>query len=286
MQREKRKPESGFLFFSDDLGNVLIKMRIMLENMRIMLENMGCCGYNIRVGNVSCRSIIVLHHLSKKGTTMKKLTILTMFLAAAVITATACSAMGKSGGNAPTENSVIIDKEGSVSWASVEPYEPSDGTEEELRAWAENKISEFNSALGKPASAVNTDGGEKLPAAIVSVTVGKSTASLITEYDTPARLIEFAAELGDYNVPFTALEVGRVASIGQGMEGLSFKDEKGSTVDGQTVKANNEKLAVKAEGQGIIKTENAVLYVSEGCTLRDSKTVETSPEGTSYIVLK
>lgn len=217
---------------------------------------------------------------------MNKRTILTMVLMTAVISITACSAMGRPGGNAPVENSAMIDKEGGVSWVSMEPYEDSDGTEEELKTWVGNKISDFNSSLGKPASATNTENGQKLPVAIVSVTTGKGKAVLITEYDTPSRLIEFSNEIGDYNVPFTVLEVDRVESIGQGFEGISFKDEKGNRVDAQTAKSDNQKLAVKAEGQGIIKTENTVLYVSEGCTLKDSKTVQTSPEGTSYIVLK
>lgn len=217
---------------------------------------------------------------------MKKLVILTMVLAAAVIFATACSAIGKSGESTPTENGVIIDREGRVSWASVEPYESTDGTEEELRAWVEKRISEYNSSLGKAASAANTEGQEVLPVAIASLKVGNGTAVLLTEYDTPSRLIEFAQEIGDTNVAFTTLEVGRIASIGQGFDGISFKDEKGNAVDAQTAKSDNEKLAVKVEGQGVIRTEKAVLYVSGNCTLKDSNTVQTAPEGISYIVLK
>ena len=182
-----------------------------------------------------------------------------MVLAAAISTA-ACSAMGKSGEKLPAENSVMIDEGG-------------------------NKIAAFNSSLGKPAQAVNSSGSERLPVAIGSVAVGNGTATLITEYDTPSRLVEFAGEIGDYNVPFTALEVGRVASAGQSFEGLTFKDEKGNTVDAQTVRAGNEKLAVKAEGQGIIKTENAILYISDGCTLQDSRTVQTAQEGTSIKII-
>lgn len=217
---------------------------------------------------------------------MKKLSTLTMVLAAVVISITACSAIGKSAGKDLSENSVIIDKEGSVSWASVEPYEDSDGTEEELRTWIENKISDFNSSLGKPASSANTDNGEKLPVAIASVKTGSGTATVITEYDTPSRLIEFSQEVGDYNVPFTVLEIGRIASIGQNFDGVSFKDEKGNAVDSQTAKSDNQKLAVKAEGQGLVKTEKAVLYVSSNCTLKDSNTVQTGSEGASYIILK
>lgn len=227
-----------------------------------------------------------LESFVRKGITMKKRITLTMILTALVVSAAACSPMGKVGKALPEENSVMIDKEGNVSWISVEPYEDSDGTEEELKAWAENRISEFNRSLGKPALGINTDGSDKLPAAMASVTVGNGTASLITDYDTPSRLIEFASAIGDGNVPFTVLEAGSMESMGQSLEGVSFQDEEGKGADAQTVKADGEKLVIKSEGQGMIKTEGEILYVSHGCTLKDSKTVQTAPEGISYIVLK
>ena len=56
-------------------------------------------------------------------------------------------------------------------------------------------------------------------------------AFTITEYDTASRIVEFAREIGDYNVTFTALEAGRVAVLGQGLEAVAFKDMKGNAVD-------------------------------------------------------
>ena len=49
--------------------------------------------------------------------------------------------------------------------------------------------------------------------------------------------------------------------------------------------SDGQQFLVKAEGPGVIKTEKKILYVSDGCSLRDSGTVETPEEGTSYIIL-
>ena len=132
----------------------------------------------------------------------------------------------------------------------------------------------------------NSEGSGKLPVAMVSARIGNGTATLVTEYDTPGRLIEFAREIGDYNVSFTQLDTGRVAAMSGELKDASFKDEKGKAVDQETALKEGQNLVVKATGQGVIVTEKKIQYVSDGCVLKDSKRVQTSGEGTSYIILK
>ena len=141
----------------------------------------------------------------EEGTFMKKIV-----KGILLLVVTGCSRIGMGGAAEPTENSVYVAGDGSVRWASVETYQQGDYTEDELKTWAGQKISDFNSGLGKAASYENTEGSEKLPAAMVSARIGNGTATLVTEYDTPGRLIEFAQEIGDYNVPFTQLDTGRL----------------------------------------------------------------------------
>ena len=191
------------------------------------------------------------------------------------------------GGDAePTENSVYVADDGSVRWASVETYQQGDYTEDELKTRAGQKISDFNSGLGKAASYENSEGSGKLPVAMVSARIGNGTATLVTEYDTPGRLIEFAQEIGDYNVSFTQLDTGRVAAMSGELKDASFKDEKGKAVGQETALKEGQNLVVKATGQGVIVTEKKIQYVSDGCVLKDSNRVQTSGEGTSYIILK
>ena len=222
----------------------------------------------------------------EEGTFMKKIVKGILLLAASAAVVTGCSRIGMGGVAEPTENSVYVAGDGSVRWASVETYQQGDYTEDELKTWAGQKISDFNSGLGKAASYENTEGSEKLPAAMVSARIGNETATLVTEYDTPGRLIEFAQEIGDYNVPFTQLDTGRVAAMSGELKDASFKDEKGKAVDQETALKDGQNLVVKAAGKGVIVTEKKIQYVSDGCVLKDSNRVQTSGEGTSYIILK
>lgn len=222
----------------------------------------------------------------EEGTFMKKIVKGILLLAASAAVVTGCSMIGMGGAAEPTENSVYVAGDGSVRWASVETYQQGDYTEDELKTWAGQKISDFNSGLGKAASYENTEGSEKLPAAMVSARIGNGTATLVTEYDTPGRLIEFAQEIGDYNVPFTQLDTGRVAAMSGELKDASFKDEKGKAVDQETALKDGQNLVVKAAGKGVIVTEKKIQYVSDGCVLKDSNRVQTSGEGTSYIILK
>ena len=210
----------------------------------------------------------------EEGIFMKKIVKGILLLAAAAAVVTGCSRIGMGGAEAPTENSVYVAGDGSVRWASVETYQQGSYTEDELKNSAGQKIIDFNSGLGKAASYENAEGSEKLPVAIV------------TEYDAPGRLIEFAQEIGDYNVPFTQLDTGRVAAMSGELAEVSFQDEKGKAVDQETALKDGQSMVVKAAGQGVIVTEKKIQYVSEGCVLKDSNRVQTSGEGTSYIILK
>ena len=209
----------------------------------------------------------------EEGIFMKKIVKGILLLAAAAAVVTGCSRIGMGGAQAPTENSVYVAGDGSY-------------TEDELKNSAGQKIIDFNSGLGKAASYENAEGSEKLPVAIVSASMGNGTATLVTEYDAPGRLIEFAQEIGDYNVPFTQLDTGRVAAMSGELAEVSFQDEKGKAVDQETALKDGQSMVVKAAGQGVIVTEKKIQYVSEGCVLKDSNRVQTSGEGTSYIILK
>lgn len=216
---------------------------------------------------------------------MKRIGIRLLALLTAAVLLTGCKGIGVSAGTKPSENSVKIEKDGSVQWQSVETYEKGDYTEAEMEASLEKQISEYNSSLGKAAESRNTEGADKLPVALVSAGLGGGTAYSVTEYDSPGQLLDFAQEIGDYNVAFTSLETGRAAVMGQQLEGVSLKDEKGNAVDKAQALSDGQRVVVKAEGPGMIETEKKVLCASEGCQIMDSNKVKTPEEGTSFIVL-
>lgn len=217
---------------------------------------------------------------------MKKFVTGFLALAAAAVMLSGCSGRGMTGASDPGENSLCIGEGGSISWVSVETYEKGDYTVDELKASAGRKISDFNQSLGKAASYENAEDSEKLPVALVSAKLENGKAVLITEYDTPGRLIEFSQEIGDYNVPFTSLDTGRAAAMAGELKGISFKDQKGQDVNQETVLKDGQNLVVKAAGQGVVSTQKKILYLSSNCTLKDGQTVQTPEEGTGYIILK
>lgn len=205
---------------------------------------------------------------------------------ALTVSLSGCAAFSGQKGFAPSESSALIRKDGSLQWASIETYNQGDYSQDELAAFAKERISAFNEGLGKEAQSENQEGAEALPAAFVSASMSDGTACLITEYDKAERLVEFSREIGDDTMPFTSLQAGRIALLGGDIAGTSFTDAKGNIIDGASVAADGEKLAVRAEGAGRIQIEGTVLYVSEGCTLTGENLVDTAAEGTSYIVLK
>lgn len=217
---------------------------------------------------------------------MKRIRVMALSFLAAAALATGCARMGLWDKGAPVENSVMIEKDGSVRWASVETCDEGDYTLDELKEFADQRISGYNSFLGKEAKSENAEGADKLPVALVSAELSNGKASMVTEYDSASRLIEFAREIGDNNVTFTALETGRAAVLGQNLDGVSFKDAKGNVVDAARAVSDGQRVVVKAEGPGVVKTEKKVLYISDGCSLRDTNTVQTPEEGTSYIIME
>lgn len=220
-----------------------------------------------------------------KGMGMKKIGISLLALMAGAILMAGCAGPGTSEGAKPTENSVMVEKDGSVRWQSVETYETGNYSQEEMKSSLEQRISEYNSSHGKAASFQNAEGIERLPVALVSLGLGEGEAYSVTEYDSADRLLDFAKEIGDYNVTFTALETGRAAVLGQQLDGISLKDAKGNEMDKAKALSDGQRVVVKSEGPGLIKTEKKVLCASRGCKIVDSNTVKTAEEGTSFIVI-
>ena len=197
-----------------------------------------------------------------------------------------CSGAGSLVEVTPQENCAIIKKDGSVQWASVEAYDQGSYTQDEMLAFAKERVSAYNASLGKEAASENKEGAEALPVAVVSGKLEEGTALLVTAYDTPARLIEFAREIGDGNVTFTDLATGTVGSMGEKLAAVSWKDAKGNGAAAADVTKNADAIVITAEGQGIIRTEKKVLYVSQDCTLQSENTVQTAAEGPSYIIME
>ena len=197
---------------------------------------------------------------------------------------TGCALMEERASYQPSDNTAMIAADGTLEWASVEEYGEGSFSQEELADFAKARIGEFNESLGAGNQA-ESQGDERLPVSYVSGELGDGRAVLVTSYDSPSRLLEFAQYIGDYNVPFVQLEIAAASELAEELSGVPLVDRDGRTAEKLQELLNIEGcLAVKADGQGLIYTEKKVSLMSEGCQLRDEHTVLTAGEGVSYII--
>ena len=106
----------------------------------------------------------------KKGRNMKKSIRGILLLAACTVFFAGC-ARSKGSWEAFTENTLYVAGDGSVSWASVESFGEGDYKEEELKAFAGERISQFNQSQGEEPAFENEKGAEKLPVALDTVSM-------------------------------------------------------------------------------------------------------------------
>ena len=179
--------------------------------------------------------------------------------AAALAALTGCSRAGGNGPGVLTQNALLVDKDGNVSWNSVETYEGDNYSQDEMNAAAKAAVEAYNTSLGKTGSE-NEKGKE--------------------------RLLAFAQEIGDYNVPFTLLETGRAADSREALSSgeAAFEDTSGKEASFDKALSGENSILVKTEGSGLVRGEGKILYVTDGCSLRDAYTVQTAQDKASYIV--
>lgn len=250
------------------------------------------CGFRLEI--LTGRRYNISICAKRKEPSMKKTSRLALILAV-VMTAMIAAGCARSGGGSefnPTQSSIFIKKDGSVLSASVEHSTQNYYSGDELKAFLEARLTEFNAGQGKEGAAYNKEGAEKLPAAIVSCSVdggdGDKTVKAVLEYSSPDMLLALAEENRDEEIKLTALATDSVEnrlSAGD-LVGESFVDAKGNAVESGKITSQSKLRVVSCQGPALVQTEGKVLYMSSGCTLADDHTVQTPEEGSSYIIFK
>lgn len=133
---------------------------------------------------------------------MKKKLLAAAVVLTAVLMLGGCEGLSAKNAKGPeTEESCLyITKDGNLQWVSVETYEGGSYSKEELLDFASEKIKEYNEANGTESS--------KEPVTLVSGSLEKGKAVLITSYDSGESLVDFASEIGDDTMPFTEIKTG------------------------------------------------------------------------------
>ena len=200
---------------------------------------------------------------------------------AAAILLLSLALSGCSGGTgktafAPTETSLYVTKEGTVTSADVETYENDYYSADELKAYAEEMLTAFESG--------NQSGDSDKKAEITECTVKDGTAKLLITFPDAEEYpdTESGIQIESLDVVSMADGVEKGYIIGS----TFYKAGDGNTEVSAVDITKQKKLYVACvKGSAKIQTDGAVQYVSEGVTL-NGDVAETPAGETSYIIFK
>ncbi len=205
---------------------------------------------------------------------MKKVKLAALVLAAGFLLG-GCKASSKEGFH-PTENSIYVAADGSISTATIETISGDQYKEEELLAFVEQQVSAFNEEMGGDARPRNEEGAEKLPVAVKACTIKDGRAELILDYKDAETVAEFSEENG---IAVTSLTVSPVSG-----ELPALKKPDGSAAGAEEA-AQSGGMMIQTEGAVTIQTEGKILYMTEGVTAVDERTVHM-PKGAATVIFE
>lgn len=216
----------------------------------------------------------------------------TLLLTAAVIAAalTGCAGQGGSAFS-PSASCVYIAQDGSVSSALVKEYEGETIDQKDLKQYLEAAVIRYNKENGGSETAENKSGaGEKLPAALQSLTVKDGVMKAVFEYASIEDLAKFRQtnDNADDSNTVMAVEVkkaGDAASAGWFADGAFVKAD-GTKVSAEELSKDAESTAALIEGGGTVMFAGKILYMPEGVKLKDEYTAAIPEDGKSVVVFK
>lgn len=190
---------------------------------------------------------------------------------------------------APTQTSIFIHEDRSISSAEIESFDNSgfdtpryDAAE--LQTFVEDAVRTYNNSKAGLSAVRAEETEEKLPVSIEKLEVKDNTATLILNYAGTEEYLEFNGTT-DY-VAIQDLIVGTVQDGNDsGLDYAGMVKADGTAADVAEIKEEVKYNLVSVTGDSVVKVEGKVQYMSSGVKLIDENTVQT-PEGTSYIIFK
>ena len=206
-----------------------------------------------------------------------------VILAAMLAALTGCSGSGKSEAFAPTQSSLYITSEGTVTSAVIETYENDYYSADELRASVEEILGAFNASEGGT-------GEEGEPAAIQECTMADGVAKLLIEFQDADTYLRFMEQYPDEESAIQVMDLD-VTTVADGITKGYLVGRKFTTSDSKEAAADEvmkkSRLYVAAvEGTALIQIDRAVQYISEGVSMEGTNLVQTPADEVSYIVFK
>ncbi|MDO4268982.1 MAG: hypothetical protein Q4C73_10960 [Eubacteriales bacterium] len=224
---------------------------------------------------------------------MKKRQAAAVFAAAGLAAALAgCGQKAAAEGWKANENSIYVTKDGQVESAMIYTAEKANDlyTREGLEAFARDAVSAYNEEQGAEAASENTEGEERLPAALKSCSLEGQTGTLVFEYGSPEDFVEFSMENGDNTHSITGLKAGAAGELSDSFPDISVLTAAGKdagfaltgSADQEAVSRLKGCQAVITEGAGTVYVEGEIVYVTSGVTVKAANAA-VMPEGAGCI---
>lgn len=208
-----------------------------------------------------------------------------LFFGVAFATAllTACSGQNAPA-FAPTESSLYITSEGKVTSATVETYEADYYNADEMKAFIEEALADFNASTGGDSAAKS--------ATVKECTLADGTAKLLIDFQTADAYLDFMEQYPDEESPIQVEDLD-ITTVSDGVAkgylvGKSFTKlaKEQTTVAADEVMKQSKLYVAAIDGAALIQTGGNIQYISEGVSVVGTNMIQTPEDEVSYVVFK
>ena len=184
---------------------------------------------------------------------------------------------------APTESSLYITREGKVTSATVETYEADYYSADELKAFIEEVLADFNAAGG--------DSSAK-SASVKECTLAEGTAKLLIDFQDADAYLDFMEQYPDEESAIQVADLD-ITTVSDGVTkgylvGKSFIKlaKEQTTVAADEVMKQSKLYVAAVDGAALIQTDGNIQYISEGVSVVGTNMIQTPEDEVSYVVFK
>ncbi|MDO5416835.1 MAG: hypothetical protein Q4F29_06525 [Lachnospiraceae bacterium] len=193
----------------------------------------------------------------------------------------------------PETSSIYVAEDGTISSATVEPYDKDYYSQEKMEAFIISEVTRYNESIGGAAAARNIEGSETLPVSVESCSLKDGKATVIYEYLDSDSFLSFAREYRDEANRTNAFGVmdaagartqgwvvdGDFMKIGKELEGSEASRDEISRLDKEMV------VMVDTDHPVTVQTAGTIRYITKGASLTGRHVAEI-PEGKHYIIFQ
>ena len=204
-----------------------------------------------------------------------------IIMATSLAILTGCAGSGESTAFAPTESSLYITSEGTVTSATVETYDNDYYSADELKSSVEEILTAFNTSVNTTDAATIND-----------CTMADGTAKLLIDFKDADSYLTFMESYPDDEsaIHITALDITTVSDgIVKGYiagETFTKPSDSGKSISADEVMKQSKLYVAAVEGASLIQTDGAIQYISSGVSTVGNNMVETPAGQVSYVVFK